>query len=542
MKLSNNYISNFKAYLNTKVEQQSTTGTSISVERLEGNVVYLKNNGNYKVKLNKVTVADGSNSCGNFDGLTLNVGVYGIPITNCNIKSGNDYEVVTLTDAGVFQEKEIAKGTSSNNNPNNNSSFEPVNETQDSTSIVLGDLESTFIVLNGVFYNISINSISQQSAKIVVNGKSIEIQIDSIVKVAGIYISINDLFYSETTLGKSYIKLKISNKEIGNDNFFCSDSGSNVIGYLGGVNDNISSVSDSCFDNNTKLDYFCANNDKTISKQYINCPYGCSTGECRICSVKEENKLSNTFNLGEGDVFNLNTSNGPYPIEVLSVASDKVLLKVGSETKSYYSCETFESNGIKFQSNDLIQSLGDGVKSYVEFGYDYINSGSSNSSGQETNFELTDSFNFWKDQYSHYYSTFGDVSSGAYVCFDNRSFASNPNYIGNPDPEYNTLRLGNCDLTNESSVSVVLDVLKNSSKIQLKIKEATGYNQFDLYLDNIYYGHFNTVSRCQYTFLNFNNLMNLTNDGKIKVTIVDGAPGSCLGDMQISDLKIYSSY
>ena len=104
------WFATYQSGLNTKVEQQSQTGTAITVERLESNKVYLKNTGT--VDINASSISVGGTVCTN--GITTvnksTTAAYPLDITKCSsITKGTAYDVVVVTSDGVFQENEIAR-------------------------------------------------------------------------------------------------------------------------------------------------------------------------------------------------------------------------------------------------------------------------------------------------------------------------------------------------------------------------------------------------------------------------------------------------
>ena len=104
----------FQTWFNTyqsgqlsNVEQQSTTGSAISVERLENNKIYLKNSGTENVSVSTVSV--GGIDCTAPVNFNATPGTAAYLTTNCTSTEGSAYDVVVVTADGVFQEKEISR-------------------------------------------------------------------------------------------------------------------------------------------------------------------------------------------------------------------------------------------------------------------------------------------------------------------------------------------------------------------------------------------------------------------------------------------------
>ena len=107
------WFNTYQSGLNTKVEQQSATGTAVTVERLETtNGLYLKNSN----KANNVTISSISIAGATIQGCTniqLAPGVANIAsVSSCNVTGltqGDSVDVVVVTKDGVFQENEIVR-------------------------------------------------------------------------------------------------------------------------------------------------------------------------------------------------------------------------------------------------------------------------------------------------------------------------------------------------------------------------------------------------------------------------------------------------
>lgn len=105
------WFNTYQSGLNTKVEQQSSTGSSITIERLETGTLYLKNSGADAV--NAISVTVNGTSC---NMTAFNVTIPGQQVSSHNVSScttgltkGNAYDVVVVTKDGVFSAKEILR-------------------------------------------------------------------------------------------------------------------------------------------------------------------------------------------------------------------------------------------------------------------------------------------------------------------------------------------------------------------------------------------------------------------------------------------------
>ncbi len=106
------WFNTYQAGLSTKVEQQSNTGSVVTIERLENvsNIikVYLKNSGT--TDLTKVKVTAGGSTCENASTtLTLSTVTTVTLGGTCSIVPGTAYEVVAITDGGVYSGKVLAR-------------------------------------------------------------------------------------------------------------------------------------------------------------------------------------------------------------------------------------------------------------------------------------------------------------------------------------------------------------------------------------------------------------------------------------------------
>ncbi len=100
------WFNTYQSDLNAKVEQQSATGTAVTIERLETSQVYLKNAGSTDISVSSVTV-DG-NAC-NITTVTPGVSNYSISDCNSTLTIGDKVDVVVVTEDGVYSETEIVK-------------------------------------------------------------------------------------------------------------------------------------------------------------------------------------------------------------------------------------------------------------------------------------------------------------------------------------------------------------------------------------------------------------------------------------------------
>jgi len=103
------WFNTYQSGLNTKVEQQSASGSSITIERLESNstdcIVYIKNTAAEAVLITKVTAGAGSNTTAT----NVSTGIKEFNVGTCNLADGTAADVVVLSDAGIFQETEIVR-------------------------------------------------------------------------------------------------------------------------------------------------------------------------------------------------------------------------------------------------------------------------------------------------------------------------------------------------------------------------------------------------------------------------------------------------
>ena len=109
------WFNTYQSGLNSKVEQESAAGSSITIERLEGTttgVIYVKNTATADVLVTswKVTL-DGATVCENttdFNATASSV-VNSSPAPSCTMTTGNSYGVVVITSNGVYSATQLAR-------------------------------------------------------------------------------------------------------------------------------------------------------------------------------------------------------------------------------------------------------------------------------------------------------------------------------------------------------------------------------------------------------------------------------------------------
>ena len=107
---------------NIKVEGKVQIGElqedgTITIERLEGNMVYLKNTFSKNFSKVSVKVSDAELNgltCGNEIFGLASSSVSSIEIKNCNIYEGKNYDVVVIAENGVYSTEVLARGNSDN--------------------------------------------------------------------------------------------------------------------------------------------------------------------------------------------------------------------------------------------------------------------------------------------------------------------------------------------------------------------------------------------------------------------------------------------
>lgn len=100
------WFNTYQSGLNTKVEQQSATGSPVTVERLENDTVYLKNIGNEDLLTSQIKVTDSAgNPCAGTASVTINKSVtagYTFDNSGCTLTKGTSADVVVVTKSGVY--------------------------------------------------------------------------------------------------------------------------------------------------------------------------------------------------------------------------------------------------------------------------------------------------------------------------------------------------------------------------------------------------------------------------------------------------------
>jgi len=103
------WFATYQSGINVKVEQESVAGSSIYIERLEATngVVYVRNNAQSEVT---VQVKVPANNC--TGSMTVaSKSINSTDTTGCSsaLEAGKTYDVVAVTDSGVFQATHIAR-------------------------------------------------------------------------------------------------------------------------------------------------------------------------------------------------------------------------------------------------------------------------------------------------------------------------------------------------------------------------------------------------------------------------------------------------
>jgi len=115
------WFNTYQSGLNVKVEQQSKAGSSLTIERLEvanSGQIYVKNNAvdNVSISSWKVTlastgadVANCGETSGVLDAAAGTVTTYNSSSGSCSLTAGKSYNVIVVSDAGVFSANLLAK-------------------------------------------------------------------------------------------------------------------------------------------------------------------------------------------------------------------------------------------------------------------------------------------------------------------------------------------------------------------------------------------------------------------------------------------------
>ena len=106
------WFNTFQSGVQTNVEQQSNTGTAITIERLETDGLYLKNSGAENISITGVEVDGTDINCSNLEiapGVTNIDGVSNCDVSLAGLTKGSAVDVVVQTKEGVFQENELVR-------------------------------------------------------------------------------------------------------------------------------------------------------------------------------------------------------------------------------------------------------------------------------------------------------------------------------------------------------------------------------------------------------------------------------------------------
>lgn len=110
------WFTTYQSGVNVKVEQNSKSGSALTIERVEGTddaVVYVKNSAVDPVQINTVKIIeDGTQLCANTTAVNAtasSVSSLGVAGDTCGMVTGSAYDVVLVTDGGVFSATQIAR-------------------------------------------------------------------------------------------------------------------------------------------------------------------------------------------------------------------------------------------------------------------------------------------------------------------------------------------------------------------------------------------------------------------------------------------------
>ncbi|MDA3856528.1 MAG: hypothetical protein PF569_09815 [Candidatus Woesearchaeota archaeon] len=369
---------------------------------------------------------------------------------------------------------------------------------------------------------------------------------------SGVYIIMTDIVYSARESVMGYIDLEVSVKYIDPQDLDieCHESYGTIRGYFEG---DLGTYENHCLNDSVAVQFSCVDDDISVELEYDDCDYGCFEGTCNYytptCNAEGYDE---TISLGEGEMVSLVEDNDDRIITIQSVSDDKVLISVGSETASIDLCDAEVISGLEIKVIDLVSSTNDAIKGYVEFAVNIItesSEGGSSGGGSSSSVVLTqtDYFDFGEDTSSHSYTTSNFVYEGAYACQGETKIGwtqyGDFNEFQDASDVDNSIRMSNC-AGGDGEVSLFLDVNSNVDTIRLEIKEGVGYrnNLFGLKIDGVDFGKFDSGQACQPNdyLIQDDVLMNLTSDGKIKITFYEGVSGSCDGDPQFTSLKVFS--
>lgn len=102
------WFNTYQSDLETQVEQQSATGSAITVERLEASgIVFLKNSGVTNVSGVDVNV-QGESNCALTD-INLTPGVADYDLDCSDLVQGDSYDVVVVAESGVYPATQLAR-------------------------------------------------------------------------------------------------------------------------------------------------------------------------------------------------------------------------------------------------------------------------------------------------------------------------------------------------------------------------------------------------------------------------------------------------
>lgn len=108
------WFNTYQSGLTVQVESQSDASSALTIERLEGTtnaVVYIRNSASAAVQIDQVRILqDGTSVCSN--GAAINATAETVSnqtVSSCSLTSGQTYNVVLVTEDGVFSETEIAR-------------------------------------------------------------------------------------------------------------------------------------------------------------------------------------------------------------------------------------------------------------------------------------------------------------------------------------------------------------------------------------------------------------------------------------------------
>lgn len=353
---------------------------------------------------------------------------------------------------------------------------EEVKEEYSKVAIALGDNEATKIELGSRVLAIEIDTINKNSAYISINGEKWMIDIYETVLMADAYVHLNDLVYSSRESVKSYVELIITNEKV----------------------------------QYTHEDL-----------QPID-----TTPVVESCYVEDKDRLENQLSLGENQEIFLTINSKPHSFKIESVADTKILMTIDGETESYNNCEKIEFEDFTLQIDEIMSSAREGVSGYAELSY----------TAKET-LLLSSNMDFWEDQSSNLYEVSGSTFEGAYRC----SGTQVVNSVTNPDASNvdKTLRIGSC-AQGDGQVTLNMGVYEGTDTIELELQEATGGSVVDVYLDGVFFGNHKLGNPCARNIITLKGVQNLTQDGVVKIKLVDGVPNSCEGDPQMTYLKVYS--